>query len=80
MKKILPILVLAIVAAAATIPLWGGCNLNHTLCDNWCGLRYMDSDVQASICQANCAAKKAGCVASEAAQDVGRMLDDANRR
>ncbi len=80
MKKILLILILVAGAAAATIPLWGGCDLNYRLCDTWCSLRHMDSSAEASICQAKCATKKAGCVAGEAVEDVGRMLDEADTR
>ncbi|HEY0634068.1 MAG TPA: hypothetical protein VGE00_01700 [Gammaproteobacteria bacterium] len=73
MKKVL-IAVLLVAAAVATLPYWGGCELNARRCSTWCTIKHMNNDLQAAGCRARCAMENAACQGEEAAQGVDDVM------
>lgn len=75
MKKVLIIVVLAIVAFI-TLPLWGSCELNAKACSTWCRLRHFDSDVKTAACKARCATDRLRCLTEHGAKEVEGFVDE----
>lgn len=73
MKKGIIIVVL-LVAAAATIPLWGSCDLKADFCSTWCNIKHFNSDNKATGCRARCAMEAARCHSEEAAEGFSEAL------
>ena len=71
MKKLLIVLGLLVIVVA-TIPLWGGCDLNGRLCSTWCGIKHFNNDMKAAGCRVSCSLENARCQGAESA----RQLDD----
>jgi len=69
MKKVI-IVVLVLAAIVATIPLWGGCDLNARFCSTTCTIKYFNNDMKAAGCRARCSMDNASCHSKEAAQGV----------
>lgn len=64
MKKLLVVLLLAVVAAGVTLPLWASCDLQSEVCSRWCGIRHYDSSIKAAACRAECVGKRLSCLAT----------------
>ncbi|HEY0719705.1 MAG TPA: hypothetical protein VGE50_00475 [Gammaproteobacteria bacterium] len=73
MKKVI-IAVLLLVAVVATIPLWGGCDLNARRCSTWCNIKHLNNDMQAAGCRARCAMQNAACHGEEASQGLDDFM------
>lgn len=73
MKKVI-IAVLVLVAIIATIPLWGGCDLNASLCSASCSIRHLNNDMKAAGCRAHCSMENASCRGAEAAKQVNDFM------
>jgi hypothetical protein len=78
MKKIL-IAAVVIVVAVATLPLWGGCDLNAKACSTWCSVRHFNSDVKEAGCRARCATDKVSCLAEAGAEGVDDFIEGFNK-
>lgn len=79
MKKLLLILVISIIIAVATIPLWGTCDLKYRFCTTLCDLRHGNSELQKTTCRTRCTTEKAACLAGEGVEKFGRMLEGDGR-
>ena len=75
MKKLLLILVVLVVAGA-TLPLWGSCDLNAKACSAWCSVRHFNSDVKTAGCKARCTTDKLSCLADKGAKNVEGFFDE----
>lgn len=74
MKKIGAV-VLLLVAVAATVPWWGGCDLNAQICRAGCGVKNFNSDVKTAGCRASCYLESAKCRGGKAAKEVGNFMN-----
>lgn len=70
MKKVIIVLLLLVAVGVATVPLWGGCDLNARVCTTWCEIKHLNSDMKAAGCRARCAMEQARCHGDEAARSV----------
>ena len=61
--KIALVVAAILVLAVITAPLWGGCGFNRQLCNSWCVVRHLDSDLRQVACKASCAADEVSCLA-----------------
>jgi len=75
MKKLLLIIVLAIIAIA-TLPLWGSCDLNARACSAWCSARHYNSDLKTAACQARCTNDKLSCLAEKGADSLNGFIEE----
>lgn len=75
MKKLLFIIILVVIAVA-TLPMWGSCNLKAETCSAWCSARHFNSDVKTAACKARCANDKLSCLAEQGAQSVEDFIDE----
>ncbi len=73
MKKAI-IIVVILAAVIATIPLWGGCDLNARFCNTTCSIKYFNNDMKAAGCRTRCSMKNASCHADEAAKEMGDFM------
>lgn len=67
MKKMI-IIALALAAIVATIPLWGGCDLNARFCTAKCSIKHINKDMKAAGCRTRCSMENASCHSTEAAE------------
>jgi len=75
MKKLLFILVLVVIAIV-TLPLWGSCDLNARACSTWCSARHYNSDFKTATCQARCSSDKLNCLAEKGADSFNGFIDE----
>lgn len=73
MKKTLVVLAL-LAAVVATVPWWGGCDLNARTCSSWCSIKHFNSDIKVAACRTSCSLESARCRGDEAAKKVGDFL------
>lgn len=73
MKKVM-VIVLAVGAIIATIPVWGGCDLNARLCTTWCSIKHLNSDMKAAGCRTRCSMENANCHSREAAEGINDFV------
>ncbi len=74
MKMILIIIVVAAVAIG-TLPIWGSCEQQQTVCSTWCSVANFNSDLGRAGCKAECIADQTACLAKQAAQGIERAID-----
>jgi hypothetical protein len=74
MKKVLIIIVLA-VAAIATLPLWGSCELNAKACSSWCTIRHFNSDLKSASCKAGCSTDRLRCLTRKGSEEAQNFVD-----
>ncbi|MDH5785675.1 MAG: hypothetical protein OEZ16_08720 [Chromatiales bacterium] len=65
MKKIMGLVLLIVVVAGATSPVWLSCDIKSDLCSRWCGIKHYDSTLNAAACRAECVGDKLNCLAKE---------------
>lgn len=73
MKKAL-IIALVLATIVATIPLWGGCDLNQSYCRATCSIKYINNDMKASGCRTRCSVENAKCHGEEAAEGLNDFM------
>ncbi|MCW9014289.1 MAG: hypothetical protein OQL06_10945 [Gammaproteobacteria bacterium] len=61
--KIIFIIIVLIITAVLSAPLWGGCEFNNQLCSLWCEARHFDSSFNETTCKGSCVADKLSCLA-----------------
>lgn len=74
MKKLV-LLVAVIVIVLATVPLWGGCDLNAKVCTSLCSVRHYDSDMKAAGCRARCRTDQLSCLAKKGSKSVDDFVE-----
>jgi hypothetical protein len=74
MKKILVVLAL-VAAAVASIPMWGGCDLNAKLCSGWCAVRHFNAEVKEAGCRARCSTEQLSCLAKKGQSGVDDFIE-----
>lgn len=65
MKKLFGLLLLVLLAAGATFPLWASCDQKAEVCSRWCGIRHYDSTLKAAACRAECVGDRLNCLAKK---------------
>lgn len=75
MKKIYIVIVLMLVAGL-TLPLWGSCDLNAKVCSSWCSIRHYSSDLKTASCKAGCTTDRLRCLTDQGSQEVERLIDE----
>jgi len=78
MKKLLIVVVLAVVAVA-TLPLWGSCDLNAKACSAWCSVRHFNSDMKTAGCRSRCSTDRLRCLTDRGAKEVESFIDELKR-
>ena len=73
LKRILAVVVL-LLAAVATLPWWGGCDLNARVCSTWCNVKNPGGEMKAAACRASCSLESTRCHGAKAAKDVGNFM------
>ena len=74
MKKIL-LLAAVVVAALATVPFWGGCDVNAKICSTLCDVQHYDSDIKAAGCRARCSTDQLSCLAKKGSKSVDDFVE-----
>lgn len=73
MKKAI-IIAVVLATIVATIPLWGGCDLNQRYCNVTCSIKHFNNDSKASGCRARCSVENAKCHGAEAAEGFNDFM------
>jgi hypothetical protein len=73
MKKAI-IIALVLATIVATIPLWGGCDLNQRYCNATCSIKHFNNDMKAAGCRARCSMENAKCHGEEAAEGLNDFM------
>ena len=61
--KIIFIVIVLLIVAILSAPLWGGCSFNEEICSLWCEARHFDSSLNKTTCKGSCVADKLSCMA-----------------
>ena len=59
--QIILIVLIIIIGGIFTAPYWGGCGMNHKLCEFWCEIRHFGSSFETVACKGSCAADRVAC-------------------
>ncbi len=59
--QIILIILVIIIGGIFTAPYWGGCGINHQLCELWCEIRHFGSSFDKITCKGSCAADRVAC-------------------
>lgn len=63
-----------VLVAVATMPWWGGCDLNAKRCSTLCSIKHFNNDMEAAGCRASCTMENARCHGEEAAEQLNDFL------
>lgn len=81
MKKVLStavIVAVVVIAALATVPLWGSCDLKANVCKTWCSVRHFNEDLKEAGCRTRCATDNMSCLAEQGADSVDDFIEGFN--
>jgi len=74
MKKIVAGIVVLVIAAVASIPLWGSCDLKARYCTTVCDIKHYDNDMKATGCRASCSLNNIQCHGDDAVKELNDFM------